>query len=252
MKLVISPAKSLNYESELPTSLNTQSCFLSEAQQLNSLLKKKSAKTLSELMHISPNLGQLNYERNQEWAVPFTAHNARPAIYAFNGDVYRGIDAYTIPESKLETLQDSVRIISGLYGLLKPLDLVQPYRLEMGTKFPVGKSKNLYEFWRKKVTTALNEELKDDELFVNLASQEYFKAIDIKVLKVPVIHIDFKEFKNGQYKTIAIFAKRARGYMTRHILENAVESIEGLKTFTTEGYAYDANLSTATKLVFTR
>lgn len=252
MKLVISPAKSLNYESELPTSLNTQSCFLSEAQQLNSLLKKKSAKILSELMHISPNLGQLNYERNQEWAVPFTAHNARPAIYAFNGDVYRGIDAYTIPESKLETLQHSVRIISGLYGLLKPLDLVQPYRLEMGTKFPVGKSKNLYEFWRKKVTTALNEELKDDELFVNLASQEYFKAIDIKVLKVPVIHIDFKEFKNGQYKTIAIFAKRARGYMTRHILENAVESIEGLKTFTTEGYAYDANLSTATKLVFTR
>ena len=252
MKLVISPAKSLNYESELPTSLNTQSCFLSEAQQLNSLLKKKSAKTLSELMHISPNLGQLNYERNQEWATPFTSKNARPAIYAFNGDVYRGIDAYTIPESKLETLQDSVRIISGLYGLLKPLDLVQPYRLEMGTKFPVGKSKNLYEFWRKKVTTALNEELKDDELFVNLASQEYFKAIDIKVLKVPVIHIDFKEFKNGQYKTIAIFAKRARGYMTRHILENAVESIEGLKTFTTEGYAYDVNLSTATKLVFTR
>ena len=252
MKLVISPAKSLNYESELPTSLNTQSCFLSEAQQLNSLLKKKSAKTLSELMHISPNLGQLNYERNQEWAIPFTSKNARPAIYAFNGDVYRGIDAYTIPESKLETLQDSVRIISGLYGLLKPLDLVQPYRLEMGTKFPVGKSKNLYEFWRKKVTNALNDELNDDELFVNLASQEYFKAIDVKVLKVPVIHIDFKEFKNGQYKTIAIFAKRARGYMTRHILENAVESIEGLKTFTTEGYAYDANLSTATKLVFTR
>jgi cytoplasmic iron level regulating protein YaaA (DUF328/UPF0246 family) len=252
MKLVISPAKSLNYESELPTSLNTQSCFLSEAQQLNSLLKKKSAKTLSELMQISPNLGQLNYERNQEWAIPFTSKNARPAIYAFNGDVYRGIDAYTIPESKLETLQDSVRIISGLYGLLKPLDLVQPYRLEMGTKFPVGKSKNLYEFWRKKVTNALNDELNDDELFVNLASQEYFKAIDVKVLKVPVIHIDFKEFKNGQYKTIAIFAKRARGYMTRHILENAVESIEGLKTFTTEGYAYDANLSTATKLVFTR
>jgi len=252
MKLVISPAKSLNYESELPTSLNTQSCFLSEAQQLNSLLKKKSAKTLSELMQISPNLGQLNYERNQEWAIPFTSKNARPAIYAFNGDVYRGIDAYTIPESKLETLQDSVRIISGLYGLLKPLDLVQPYRLEMGTKFPVGKSKNLYEFWRKKVTNALNDELNDDELFVNLASQEYFKAIDVKVLKVPVIHIDFKEFKNGQYKTIAIFAKRARGYMTRHILENTVESVEGLKTFTTEDYAYDANLSTATKLVFTR
>ena len=252
MKLVISPAKSLNYESELPTSLNTQSCFLSEAQQLNSLLKKKSAKTLSELMQISPNLGQLNYERNQEWAIPFTSKNARPAIYAFNGDVYRGIDAYTIPESKLETLQDSVRIISGLYGLLKPLDLVQPYRLEMGTKFPVGKSKNLYEFWRKKVTNALNDELNDDELFVNLASQEYFKAIDTKVLKVPVIHVDFKEFKNGQYKTIAIFAKLARGFMTRFIIENAVETVDELKTFTTEGYAYHSNLSNDTKLVFTR
>ena len=252
MKLVISPAKSLNLDSALPTTSSTNSCFLSEAQQLNKLLKKKSAKALSELMHISPNLGQLNYERNQQWTVPFTTQNARPAIYAFSGDVYRGIDAYTIPKSKLDTLQNSVRIISGLYGLLKPLDLMQPYRLEMGTKFPVGKSKNLYEFWRRKVTTALNEELEDGELFVNLASQEYFKAIDVKVLKVPVIHVDFKEFKNGQYKTIAIFAKLARGFMTRHIIDNAVDSVEGLKTFTTDGYAFDANLSTDTKLVFTR
>jgi len=252
MKLVISPAKSLNFESALPTTLSTDSRFLNEAQQLNSLLKKKSAKALSELMHISPNLGQLNYQRNQDWATPFTAENARPAIYAFSGDVYRGLDAYTISTSKLESLQNSVRIISGLYGLLNPLDLVQPYRLEMGTKLPVGKSKNLYEFWRKKVTAALNDELQDGELFVNLASQEYFKAIDIKTLKVPVIHIDFKDFKNGHYKTIAIFAKLARGYMTRHIIDNAVDSIDGLKTFTTDGYAFDANLSTDTKLVFTR
>jgi len=252
MKLVISPAKSLNYESALPTSSSTDNIFLSEAQQLNRLLKKKSVKALSELMHISPNLGQLNYERNQEWSPPFTAENARPAIYAFSGDVYRGIDAYSIPVSKLDILQHSVRIISGLYGLLKPLDLMQPYRLEMGTKLSVGKSKNLYEFWRKKVTTALNEELKEGELFVNLASQEYFKAIDVKTLKVPVIHVDFKEFKNGQYKTIAIFAKLARGYMTRHIIDNVVETVEGLKTFTTDGYAFDANLSTDTKLVFTR
>lgn len=252
MKLVISPAKSLNYDSALPTTLSTDSRFLNEAQQLNKLLKKKSAKALSELMHISPNLGQLNYERNQDWAIPFTAENARPAIYAFSGDVYRGLDAYTIPTSKLETLQNSLRIISGLYGLLNPLDLVQPYRLEMGTKLPVGKAKNLYEFWRKKVTAALNEELKEGELFVNLASQEYFKAIDVKALKVPVIHIDFKEFKNGQYKTIAIFAKLARGYVTRHIIDNAVDTVDGLKTFTTDGYAFDANLSTDTKLVFTR
>ena len=252
MKLVISPAKSLNYESALPTTSSTDNIFLSEAQQLNRLLKKKSVKALSELMHISPNLGQLNYERNQEWSPPFTAENARPAIYAFSGDVYRGIDAYSIPVSKLDILQHSVRIISGLFGLLKPLDLMQPYRLEMGTKLSVGKSKNLYEFWRKKVTTALNEELKEGELFVNLASQEYFKAIDVKTLKVPVIHVDFKEFKNGQYKTIAIFAKLARGYMTRHIIDNVVETVEGLKTFTTDGYAFDANLSTDTKLVFTR
>jgi cytoplasmic iron level regulating protein YaaA (DUF328/UPF0246 family) len=252
MKLVISPAKSLNYESALPTTSSTDNIFLSEAQQLNRLLKKKSVKALSELMHISPNLGQLNYERNQEWSPSFTAENARPAIYAFSGDVYRGIDAYSIPVSKLDILQHSVRIISGLYGLLKPLDLMQPYRLEMGTKLSVGKSKNLYEFWRKKVTTALNEELEEGELFVNLASQEYFKAIDVKTLKVPVIHVDFKEFKNGQYKTIAIFAKLARGYMTRHIIDNVVETVEGLKTFSTDGYAFDANLSTDTKLVFTR
>tara|TARA_B110000305_G_scaffold99764_1_gene112393 strand:+ start:1786 stop:2544 length:759 start_codon:yes stop_codon:yes gene_type:complete len=252
MKLVISPAKSLNYESELPTSFSTQCSFLSEAQQLNALLKMKSAKDLSNLMHISPNLGQLNYERNQTWSLPFTSKNSRPAIYAFSGDVYRGFDAYTIQESKLDALQNTVRILSGLYGLLKPMDLLQPYRLEMGTKFPVDDSKNLYEFWRQKVTTALNDDLKEGELFVNLASQEYFKAIDVKSLKVPVIQVDFKEFKNDQYKTIAIFAKLARGYMTRFIVENAIETIEGLKTFAVDEYGYDANLSTDTKLVFTR
>ena len=252
MKLVISPTKSLNYESELPTSFSTESSFLSEAQQLNDLLKKKSAKDLSDLMHISPNLGQLNYERNQTWSLPFTSKNSRPAIYAFSGDVYRGLDAYTIQEPKLKNLQNTVRVLSGLYGVLKPLDLVQPYRLEMGTKFPVENSKNLYEFWRKKVTKALNDDLKEGELFVNLASQEYFKVIDVKLLKEPVVQVDFKEFKNDQYKTIAIFAKLARGYMTRFIIENSIETIEGLKDFAIKGYGYDANLSTDTKLVFTR
>ena len=202
MKLVISPAKSLNYDSKLPTGFSSESCFLNEAKELNTLLKKKSPKALSELMHISPKLGALNYERNQNWSLPFSSENARQAIYAFDGDVYRGLDAYSISEEKLDILQDSVRIISGLYGLLKPLDLIQPYRLEMGTKFPVGKNKNLYEFWRKKITTALNDELYEDELLVNLASQEYFKAIDAKALKTPLIHVDFKEFKNGQFKTI--------------------------------------------------
>ena len=252
MKLVISPAKSLNYESELPTGFSSESCFLNEAKQLNALLKKKSAKTLSELMHISPKLGALNYERNQNWSLPFSSDNARQAIYAFNGDVYRGLDAYTISKEKLDVLQNTVRIISGLYGLLKPLDLIQPYRLEMGTKFPVGKNKNLYEFWRKKITSTLNDEMDENEPLVNLASQEYFKAIDVKALKAPIIHIDFKEFKNGQFKTIAIFSKRARGLMTRYIVDSNAQNVEDLKNFNTDRYILDDQLSTENKLVFTR
>ena len=252
MKLVLSPAKSLDYESELPTSLHTEGCFLNEAQRLNKLLKKKSARSLSKLMHISDNLGQLNYERNQEWNLPFNQGNARPAVYAFSGDVYRGLNAYEIPEKKLNKLQETVRIISGLYGILKPLDLVQPYRLEMGTKFPVGKNKNLYEFWRKKVTQALNEELSEDELFLNLASNEYFKAIDTKALKVPVVNVAFKEFKNGEYKMIAIFAKIARGLMTRYIIDTDAQTLDDVKGFNYEGYGFSEELSSANQLVFTR
>ncbi len=252
MKLVLSPAKSLDFESKLPTIKTTESCFLTESERLNKLLKKKSARSLSKLMKISPALGQLNYERNQEWHLPFTKDNARQAVYAFNGDVYRGLDAYTIPKDKLDKVEDTVRIISGLYGILKPLDLMQPYRLEMGTKFPVGKNKNLYEFWKKKVTRALNDELEDDELFLNLASNEYFKAIVVKALKVPVITPVFKEFKNGQYKTIAIFAKLARGLMTRYIIDTNAKTIDDIKGFNYEGYGLDANLSTETELVFTR
>ena len=252
MKLVISPAKSLNFESQLPTGFSSKACFLNEAEQLNALLKNQSPKALSELMHISPKLSALNYERNQAWSLPFTNENARQAIYAFSGDVYRGLDAYSIPQTQLEQMQNTVRIISGLYGLLKPMDLIQAYRLEMGTKFPVGKHKNLYEFWRHKVTESLNDEMQENELLVNLASQEYFKAIDTKVLKATVVHIDFKEFKNGQHKTIAIFSKLARGLMTRHIIQNHVETLEDLKTFRDERYAFDANLSSENKLVFTR
>lgn len=252
MKLVLSPAKSLNFESKLPTTKTTESCFLTESERLNKLLKKKSARSLSKLMKISPALGQLNYERNQEWNLPFTQDNSRQAIYAFSGDVYRGLDAYTIPKDKLDKAQNTVRIISGLYGILKPLDLMQPYRLEMGTKMPVGRNKNLYEFWKRKVTQALNNELEDDELFLNLASNEYFKAVDVKMLKVPVVTPVFKEFKNGQYKTIAIFAKLARGLMTRYIIDTNANTIDDIKGFNLEGYGFDANLSTETELVFTR
>ncbi|MBO3117720.1 peroxide stress protein YaaA [Winogradskyella sp. DF17] len=252
MKLVISPAKSLDFESKLPTTKTSESCFLAEAERLNKLLKKKSAKSLSKLMSISDNLGQLNYERNQDWSLPFTKDNARQAVYAFNGDVYRGLDAYTIESTKLEKLQGTVRILSGLYGVLKPLDLVQPYRLEMGTKMPVGKNKNLYEFWRKKVTQSLNNELEDGELFINLASNEYFKAVDKKALKVPVIDIEFKEFKNGKYKVIGFFAKYARGLMTRYIVDTNANTIEDIKAFNLENYRLSDELSTDSKLVFTR
>ena len=252
MKLVISPAKSLNYESELPTGFSSQNCFLNAASSLINLLKKKSTKELSDLMNISSKISAINYERNQQWQLPFNSNNARQAIYAFSGDVYQGLDSYSIPKNKIDMLQDTVRIISGLYGILKPMDLIQPYRLEMGTKFQINKSKNLYEFWRSKVTSFLNDEMKQDEILVNLASQEYFKAIDIKVLKAKLIHIDFKEFKNGNYKTIAIFSKRARGLMTRFIVENNAQTVEDIKVFNLNRYRYDKNLSSENRLVFTR
>ncbi|WP_339626519.1 peroxide stress protein YaaA [uncultured Winogradskyella sp.] len=252
MKLVLSPAKSLDYDSKLPTTKTTENWFLAEASHLNKLLKKKSAKDLSKLMHISDNLGQLNYERNQAWQLPFTQDNARQAIYAFSGDVYKGIDAYTIDTKKLAKVEDTVRIISGLYGVLKPLDLVQPYRLEMGTKMLVGKNKNLYEFWQKKVTQALNDELEANELFLNLASNEYFKAIDTKALKVPVVNVAFKEFKGDKYKIVAIFAKRARGLMTRYIIDTDAKTIDDIKAFNYDKYGFSDELSSENELVFTR
>ncbi|NRD21561.1 peroxide stress protein YaaA [Winogradskyella eckloniae] len=252
MKLVLSPAKSLDYETKLPTTKTTEGQFLAESERLNKLLKKKSAKSLSKLMHISDNLGQLNYERNQDWVLPFTADNARQAIYAFSGDVYRGLDAYTIDTDKLDKVENTVRILSGLYGVLKPLDLIQPYRLEMGTKMPVGKNKNLYEFWKKKVTKALNDDLDDNELFLNLASNEYFKAIDTKALKVPVVNVAFKEFKNGQYKIVAIFAKLARGLMARYIIDTDAKTLEDVKGFNLENYGFSEELSSENELVFTR
>ncbi len=252
MKLVVSPAKSLDFDSKLPTNQTTEAQFLKQSERLNTLLKKKSAKKLSALMKISDALGQLNYERNQNWELPFTKNNARPAIYAFNGDVYRGLDAYTISKDKIDTLQSTVRILSGLYGILKPLDLIQAYRLEMGTKFPVGKNKNLYEFWKKDITQSLNEELKEGELFLNLASVEYFKAIDIKALKVPVVNVAFKEFKNGEYKNIAIFAKLARGLMSRYIIDTNAETLNDIKGFNYERYGFSEVLSSPNELVFTR
>lgn len=252
MKIVISPAKSLNFESKAPTQEFTQPIFLKEAERLSKILKKKSARSLSKLMSISPALGQLNFERNQNWELPFDLDNSKQAVYAFTGEVYRGLDANNIPLEDLSFLQEHLRIISGQYGVLKPLDLMQPYRLEMGSKLKVGVKPNLYKFWDKKITKALNAELEENDLFVNLASNEYFKAIQAKDLKVPVITPVFKDFKNGEYKVIMTFAKLARGLMVRYIVDHKVTSLEGLKGFNYGGYGFDENLSTDTELVFTR
>ena len=252
MKIVVSPAKSLNFESPLPIQNYTESLFLKDAETIQKTLKKKKPKQLMELMDISEKLADLNWERNQNWSLPFSPENARPAVFAFDGDVYTGLDAYTIPIDKFPILEDKLRILSGLYGVLKPLDLMQPYRLEMGTSLPIGTKKNLYEFWKKKVTASLNSELQKDELFINLASNEYFSAVDTKTLKVPVITPEFKDYKDGKLKMISFFAKKARGLMVRYIIDTNAETIEDLKQFNYDGYAFDANLSKGTTLVFTR
>ena len=252
MKIVISPAKSLNYEKTVPVTTHTEPQFLKQAATIQNTLKKKRPNELSELMDISAKLADLNWQRNQDWHLPFTAENARQAVYAFDGDVYTGLDVYTLPEAKVSVLQDKLRILSVLYGLLKPLDLMQAYRLEMGTTMPIGKNKNLYEFWKKTITKALNDELQKDELFLNLASNEYFSAVDAKMLKVPVITPEFKDYKDGKLKMISFFAKKARGLMVRYIIDTNAETIDDLKGFNYEGYAFDANLSKGNTLVFTR
>lgn len=253
MKIVISPAKTLDFETKLPVRKHTQPAFLEQSEIVHKAVKEKSPKDLMELMHISDKLADLNWQRNQVWKTPFTNKNARPAVYAFNGDVYVGLDAYTIPPSKVNKLQDTLRILSGLYGLLKPLDLIQPYRLEMGTQLEVGENKNLYEFWKERLTKALNDELEDGELFLNLASKEYFDAIDAKALKVPIITPEFKDYsKEGELRMVSFFAKKARGMMVRYIIDKNVRSLNTLKKFNYEGYSFDPKLSKGNTLVFTR
>lgn len=252
MKIIISPAKSLDFESSAKTSVYTQPSFLKESSLLNEKLKVLSKKKLSDLMKISPTLADLNYDRNQNWHQPFSLKNSKQAIYAFTGEVFRGIDIASLAEEKIPLLQDRLRILSGLYGLLKPLDLIQPYRLEMGTRINIGKADNLYKFWDSNLADALNNEMKDSDLLINLASSEYFKAVPKKVLKTPMITPVFKELKNGDYKIVMTYAKKARGLMVRYIIENDVNTLEELKGFHTEGYAFTESLSTETELVFTR
>jgi len=252
MKVIISPAKSLDFETKIETNLFTKPRFLKQSEKLNKKLKQLSRKELSELMKISDNLASLNYERNQTWETPFTSENSRQAIYSFNGEVFRGIDVKSLEDKKLPLLQDRLRILSGLYGILKPLDLIQPYRLEMGTRLKVEKKDNLYKFWDTTLAESLNEELEEGELLINLASSEYFKVIPKKILKVPMITPVFKDFKNGEYKMIMTFAKKARGLMVRYIIDNNIKTIEELKGFNIDRYRFSEELSAENNLVFTR
>ncbi len=252
MKIIISPAKSLDFESKATTTLHTQPSFLDRSEKLNKKLKGLSRKKLGDLMSISPALADLNYNRNQDWQPPFSLDNAKQAVYAFTGEVFRGLDVTTLSEEKIPLLQERLRILSGLYGLLKPLDLIQPYRLEMGTRIKVGRRDNLYKFWDTDLAKALNDEMADNDLLINLASTEYFKALPKKALRVPMITPVFKDLKNGEYKTIMTFAKKARGLMVRYILDNNVNTLDELKGFNTEGYGFSETMSTETELVFTR
>ena len=252
MKVLLSPAKSLDFKSQPPTEKNSFLCFEKEAEFLNSILKRKSPKDLSDLMGVSSKIADLNYERNHNWSLPFNLKNARQAVYAFSGDVYRGLDAYSIDTKKVDFMQSTVRIISGLYGLIKPLDLIQPYRLEMGTKLSFDNNRNLYDYWKEKITNQLNSELSKNEPVLNLASNEYFKALDTKVIKSDIYSANFKQLKDGKYKTIAIFSKKARGMMSRYIIENNITEINSLKSFNYEGYIYHENLSSEKELIFTR
>lgn len=254
MITLISPAKSLDFEGPLATKRKTQPEFLAQSEQLISQLKHLAPQDIASLMKLSDKLAQLNYDRFQTFKPPFTPENARQAVLAFRGDVYQGLDADSLSNEDFQYAQKHLRILSGLYGLLKPLDLIQPYRLEMGTRFKNEAGNNLYDFWGMRLNEQLQKLLKkqDEPIIVNLASNEYFKAVKAKKLPHRIITPTFKDFKNGQYKMISFFAKRARGLMTRFIIQNQIDSPEQLKKFNLDGYYFDKKQSTDDELVFLR
>lgn len=238
MKILLSPAKSLDYETLLPTPEHSKPRFLEHAVQINEVLKSKSEADIASLMSISSNLADLNYQRYARFTKKHSKQNARPAIFAFAGDVYSGLEAYTMNSEQIERAQNKIRILSGLYGVLKPLDLLQPYRLEMGTKLAIDDHKNLYEYWKDLITPSLNKEMKKGELLVNLASKEYFKSVDVKKQQGTIISPVFKDFKNGKLKIISFYAKKARGSMARFLVDTDAKSKEDLLGFKEDGYAY--------------
>lgn len=254
MIVVLSPAKSLDFESAYPAVAPTERQFQAESLSLIKTLKKLDAADLSELMTISPALAELNVKRFADFQKAANAANTRPALFAFNGDVYDGLDAYSLKAKALKNAEKQIRILSGLYGVLKPFDAIKAYRLEMGTALETSQGKGLYSFWGEAITQALNDSLAQSkaQALVNCASQEYFKAVKPKLLNAAVIDCVFEDEKNGNYKTISFFAKKARGLMARFIVENGLKKPEDLNGFDTNGYVFNKALSTDTKRVFRR
>ncbi|MCS3870156.1 cytoplasmic iron level regulating protein YaaA (DUF328/UPF0246 family) [Chryseobacterium ginsenosidimutans] len=252
MKIVTSPAKLMNVENSTELLKSTTPKFIEQAEFIQSYLKHKSPKYLSELMEISSKLADENWERNQKWKAKPTAKESAPAMFAFTGEVYRGLDAKTLDKTAVDYLQKNYRMLSGLYGLLKPSDKVMLYRLEMGRPFVFDEYKNLYEFWREKVTEQLNSEMKKNEILLNLGSNEYFKVIDRKKLNHTVIDFDFYELKEGKLKTIVVYTKHARGLVVRFCAQTNAQNLDDVKAFNYEGYRIDEEKSTDIKLVFTR
>jgi uncharacterized protein len=254
MLTVISPAKTLDFDSPLATEKTTTPDLLAQSEHLINEMRRRSAADLSKLMRISPKLGELNAERFQQWQTPFTPSNARQAILAFRGDVYMGLDADSYSQQDFTFAQKNLRILSGLYGVLRPLDLIQPYRLEMGTKVATEQARDLYEFWGDSITDALNQALSGhrNKTVINLASNEYFKSVQPKVLSGDIITPVFKDYHKGTYKILAFYAKKARGYMASYIVKNRINSPEALQGFNTDGYRFNDNFSTDTQWVFTR
>jgi cytoplasmic iron level regulating protein YaaA (DUF328/UPF0246 family) len=254
MLAVISPAKTLDFDSQPVTLKSSQADYLGQSEQLIKTMRKQSPKQLAKLMKISPKLAELNAQRFAAWNLPFSPENAKQAVLAFKGDVYIGLAAEEFNQRDFNFAQKNLRILSGLYGLLKPLDLIQPYRLEMGTRICNGRSKDLYEFWGNDITEGINRELAKhrNKTLINLASNEYFKAVKPDLLTGKLITPIFKDYSNGSYKILGFFAKKARGYMSTYIIKNRITKPEDIKSFNVDGYKYDPDLSSEFDWVFTR
>lgn len=254
MLFLLSPAKTLDFDGAALVDTYTQPRMVDRSQTLIDSAKRLTVDDVRALMGVSEKIAELNVQRFSDWSLPFDLQNAKQAVYAFKGDVYTGLNVETCPQEQIDYVDTHVRILSGLYGLLRPLDLMQPYRLEMGVKFETQEAANLYKFWGDQISLQINTDLssQDDEVLVNLASNEYYKAVDKNVLKARVVTPVFKDLKNGAYKIVSFYAKKARGLMVRFAADNNISSVEGLKAFDYEGYVYSDALSDGDTWVFTR